>query len=124
MSSQHARNAHLVRWPNKICTQAIFANGICSWFKMGLRKLQGCSPTLQKLLDVTISASADESKDEIKLCNMIVDSNDLPILCYKCIVPKSIASWNMRKSGSDMTAKMLEMRLIYLLGNSAQSKAM
>ena len=65
----------------------------------------------------------DELKDEIKFHKLIVNSDNLPIPPCKHIIPKSMSSWKMRISRSDITTKMLEICLVYFPANIAQSEA-
>ena len=109
----------LVKSVHKQFSQVAYVHGL----KWPCENCEEVPSTLQKLLNATINGSVDELKHEIKLHKLIANSNNLPIPPCKCIVPKPISSWNMRKSRSDTTTKMLEMCLACLPVSSAQSEA-
>ena len=74
---------------------------------------------LKKLLHVTINALVDKIKNKINLCKLLINSLNLLILLCKYIIPKSVESWNLRNSDSNISIKILETYLVYLQVNSA-----
>ena len=74
---------------------------------------------LKKLLHVTINTLVDKIKDKINLYKLLINSLNLLILLCKYIIPKSVESWNLRNSDSNISIKILETYLVYLQVNSA-----
>ena len=68
-----------------------------------------------------MGSNIEDVINAIKLHDNVINSNKLPMSPCKCIVPKYAAKWNLKKGGSNLTTKTLELCPVIFPVNSAQS---
>lgn len=77
----------------------------------------------EQLVKSTVDSNATDVICNFKSCTSIASEQNLPSLPCKCAMPKNTSKWNLKKPGSNITAKLLEFCLVAFPISSVQCES-